>query len=149
MVDEKTMTARHELLGRTYVIRELKIKHHIKWNAMQDRIKAMRGEEADTFKLLMEPPVAAEFLSAILLDENEVQVEFTEEMVGELTDAQLGAVLQDFFTLNPVLSNLLTTLLAAILPNSAETVTNEVGEAVNSGSTSSPEPATETSASAN
>ena len=145
MVDEKTMTARHELLGETYVMREMTLGQHQKWNALKDGITARAGEAENETQLFMEPSTAGKLLSVILLKEDGSEIEFTLEMAARLTYTQLGQVLQDFFTLNPGLAALLNILVTATLRSSAASEASATGKDPNSGSISPAGPAAENS----
>jgi len=162
MVDEKTMTARYEIAGRTLVQHELLCGQLQKLSALKDAT-AVEGKSEGEFTLFMAPEVAIQFLSAVLTEEDGRAITvFLGKIPPTPPIAEEGepipfrkvpvrvfmGVLADFFSLNPELGEFLHTWLSATLNLGLKTANGGNGKGPNSGSMLPPVPAEETSANA-
>lgn len=87
------------------------------------------------FDLCADPKAVRNVLSAVLTDEQGYPADLTEAEYDAITLNQMGVIVDDFFTLNPGLTDLLGHLLIASL-NSESVRENPNGTAPISGSTS-------------
>ncbi|MDD5087195.1 MAG: hypothetical protein PHI18_00150 [bacterium] len=145
MIDPLTQTAKYVIAGKDVYLRKLTV-------SQMARLETFKASEAwaelmpdGKLSLSATPKALATLLSIALTDADKQPVTVTEDDVGSLEIFDdLGVMLSDFFTLHPALLELTKLSLSATLNSFLEAVAG-TGGPENSGITSPPAPAAETS----